>query len=116
MLPWLIGMAVFILYPMMRSLILSFTEYNLVRAAKFVGLEHYRYIFEDTVLRKAIANTGLYAIVYIPLGIGIAMFLAFLTSTKRIKHTRIFEVIYFAPYIMPIVAIGTFGSFEFAAC
>ena len=69
-LPWLLGFFIFTLYPMCSSLYYSFTNYNTLKAPKWIGLRNYIIIFtSDPLFWKSLWNTVYYAVLSVPLGI-----------------------------------------------
>lgn len=102
--PWLIGMLVFTLYPMVASLFYSFTSYDIVNPPSFIGLENFRTLFfEDDRFLKSIANTFQYAFVAIPLGLLVSFFVALLLNMK-VRFQAMFRTIFFLPSIFPDIA------------
>ena len=59
LMPALIILAAFTLYPMVQALWLSLTDYNLIRAAEFIGLANYAELFQDPAFWNAFRNTVL---------------------------------------------------------
>jgi len=92
--PWLIGMLVFTLYPMVASLFYSFTSYDIVNPPSFIGLENFRTLFfEDDRFLKSIANTFQYAFVAIPLGLLVSFLIALLLNMK-VRFQAMFRTIF----------------------
>ena len=78
--PWIVGFLVFTLYPLVMSIYYSFTSYNVVQPAVWVGLNNYRVLFfEDPLFWKSLYNTLYFTVFSVPLclgaGLGIAMLL-----------------------------------------
>src|SRR6476661_8363664 len=66
--PWIIGFIVFTLGPILASLYFSFTSYNVVQPARFIGFENYRRIFvDDPLFRKSLLNTLIFTALHVPL-------------------------------------------------
>jgi len=102
-LPWVIGFLVFIAGPMLISVFLSLTKYDLAQV-EFVGLENYRFlILEDPLFWKSLLNTAIYVGASVPLGLTGSLLLAMLLSTK-IRGMSVFRTIYYLPSITPAVA------------
>src|SRR5690606_23471774 len=73
-LPWLIGFAVFTLWPMLYSLYTSFTRYNIIGEPRWLGLRNYQNIlFNDSMFLKALENTFWMVIVKTPIVIVAAL-------------------------------------------
>ena len=60
-LPWLIGFAIFKMYPFLASLFYSFHDYNMFKSASFIGLKNYETILNDKLIMKAFVQTFKYA-------------------------------------------------------
>ena len=60
--PWLIGFLIFIAYPMLRSLYLSFTSYDLMSPPVWIGLRNYERIFNDPDFWQSLKVTALFVL------------------------------------------------------
>lgn len=104
--PWLIGLVVFWIYPILASAYYSFTQFNGVQAAQWIGFRNYRELFFDDVdFRAAVYNTFFFAVVSIPLAIIVSFCLAMLLNAK-IKFQVLYRTIYFLPTLVPEVALA----------
>ena len=104
--PWIIGFCWFQLYPILASLYYSFTSYNILRPPVFVGLANYQNLFgHDELFLKALTNTAIFTLVSVPLGLGVALFLALLLN-QNIPGRPVFRAIMYFPAIIPSVATG----------
>src|SRR5437870_2569263 len=65
--PWLIGLLVFYLYPIVSSLYFSFTDYNVLQPPTWTGLTNYQQIFVDPNFWTALSNTLFMVVVGIPI-------------------------------------------------
>jgi multiple sugar transport system permease protein len=74
--PWLLGFILLTAGPMLFSLYLSFTEYDVIQAPKFVGLENYQELFRDPRLGLSLWNSFFYTVFHVPLSTLFALFLA----------------------------------------
>ena len=73
--PWLLGFVSFTLYPLLASFYYSFTRYDVLRPAKFVGLENYKEIFlGDDIFRVVLGNTLYFVFIGVPAGFLTAFF------------------------------------------
>lgn len=102
-LPWIIGFLAFSVYPLFSSLYYSFTQFNPVSPAKWVGLQNYRLMFQDPLFYKSLKNTFIYALVSTPVNLGIAMGLAALIN-KKFRGRGVARTIFFLPSVIPMVA------------
>ena len=93
--------------PVIYSFIGSFFSYSLTGTSHFVGFNIYKDVFADQNFWSSLKNTGLYAIISIPVEIAISLFVAVLLSyniNSKLKTT--FKAIYFLPIITSFVAAG----------
>ena len=99
-LPWLIGFAMFKLYPMVSSLVYSFTEYNLCEGINVMGtLQNYIDIFTTKKIMKALGVTFKYAFITVPLKLCFALFVEYILNFK-IKGVNLFRTAYYIPSIL----------------
>jgi len=103
--PWLIGFLIFTIGPIIVSLIYSFCDYDVLHAARWVGINNYKEIVgpEWGYVSKSLYNAGYLALFGLPLGMVTSLSIALLLNTK-IKGMPIFRTVYYLPSIMPIVA------------
>jgi multiple sugar transport system permease protein len=103
--PPFVGFCVFALGPMIASLVLSFTRYDVLAAPRVVGFENYRRLFaDDFFVGRTLANTAFY-LIGVPAGIAVALGLA--TLLNGITRLRaLFRTIYFVPAVCSIVALA----------
>jgi len=107
LLPALLMLAVFLVYPLLSSFRLSLVEWNgLGNTAKYVGGQNWAELARDGVFRTAIRNNGLLAVLSIAVQIPAGLILAFLLD-KAGRGSRLLKVLYFLPLLMSSVAIGT---------
>lgn len=113
--PAVIWLVWWIILPAIYALIISFTNYDLLRPAKteFIFLENYLELFKDRTFLKALKNTLFYAIGVVPLQVIIALFLA-LVSNEDIKAKGFFRVVYYLPGLTSGVAISSIFLFLFS--
>ncbi len=102
--PWLIGFAVFTALPLGLSAYFSFTDYDVITDAKWVGLDNYERLFtNDRLFPIALRNTLIYALMLIPIDVGTALGAALLLNQAR-KFQGFFRTLYYLPSITPAVA------------
>ncbi|MCH4888018.1 sugar ABC transporter permease [Acidaminobacter sp. JC074] len=111
-LPSLIIISLFVLYPAIWALNVSFKDLKPLQLlgtglfeipGKFVGLSNYVSIFKDPLFRKSIFNTIYFGIVFIPLTMLGSMFLATLVNTEM-KGVGFLRSVFFTPYIVSIIS------------
>lgn len=104
LLPSLLVIVLFNIYPLIRAFLMSFQGGSILRQ-RFVGVENYTQVITDPVFHKAIANTALYAFIVVPVALAIALALAWIIFEK-VKMKSFFETIFFMPYVTSTIAIG----------
>ena len=105
---------IFQLIPVFISFIWSFTEYNVVKAPKFVGLANYKNIFfNDPLFWIAIKNTVIYVIGVVPIGVCLSLLLA-VAIDKKIKLKNFFKSIFFLPTVTAIIAVSVIWKWLYA--
>ena len=92
-LPWLIGMVFLTLYPFINALIISFTDYNLVRDPNFIGLANYTKLFKDEDFLGTLTATLKYTVITVPLQLAFALFIAYILNFK-LKGINFFRTIF----------------------
>jgi multiple sugar transport system permease protein len=104
LLPWLVGLLVFVLGPILFSLGLSFFDYTLGRDVSFVGLDNWvRAFTRDELFWPSLGRTLLYTAVVVPLSVFGALLLAILLNQK-LRGASFFRTVFFMPHLVPIVA------------
>lgn len=101
--PWVIGFAAFLLLPMGMSAYYSFTEYPMLEAPVWVGLENYARMLTDSKFWGAVFNTAWYALATIPLCTGLALVIAAMLA-KRTRMVGFFQAAIFLPTLVPMIA------------
>ncbi len=114
-LPWISGLIIFKLYPIVYSFVLSFTDGNIIGTAEFTGLENYIRMISDNDLHKSIAVTFLYAFIEVPLKLIVSMLTACLLS-KKIKGMSFFRTAYYIPTILGSnIAVSVMWKYLFSS-
>jgi multiple sugar transport system permease protein len=114
--PWLIIFAIFNAFPIIYSFFTSFTDYSgLNPEMKFVGLGNYIKAFQDEVFLKALGNTLIFVVGTIPFTTGIALLLALLLNSKRLKKNGIFKAGFFLPSVISMVVISTIWIYLYSS-
>lgn len=104
--PWLLGLIVLGAFPILASFYISFTNYDMISAPKFIGIANYRILFtNDALFWKSLGNTFYHVIIAIPLGIIVGVCLALLLNNK-IKGMSIYRTLFYLPNVVSIVAMA----------
>ena len=104
--PFFILFLVFQLFPMIWSLVLSFTEWNGLGPKEFVGVQNYVMLAKDPTFWTTVQNPFLYWLVAIVFVLFFAMMVALLLSYKPLRARGFFKSMTFFPYVCATVAVG----------
>lgn len=110
--PAILGLLVFTLYPVLRSLQQSFTSATMMTSGRFLGMGNYRDLMADENFWRSLRNTLYILVGSVPLGIIVAMSLALLLNLD-VKGRSVYRVIFFLPSIVPLVASAVVWSYVF---
>lgn len=103
--PWLVGFCVFLLYPIIYTIRISFTEYTGFGTPVWTGLANYRRMIHDDVFWTAVYNTIYYTALAVPVGVVVAMVLA-LAMNSKIPEVPIFRTIFYIPSVVPLFSLA----------
>ena len=104
LLPSLIVIMIFSIYPLFRSLFMRIKKGTLINQ-EYAGIENYQKVLSDPVFFKALKNTALYAFTVVPIALIIGLAIAWIIFEK-VKHKSFFETLFFMPYVTSTIAIG----------
>lgn len=106
LLPIIMLFGVLRIIPIVESFMMSFFEWDLIGGRQgFLGLQNYKELFQDDNFRIAIKNTFLYAGTSVIAGLGIALPIS-LAMARQNRITRILELVFFLPFITPMVPMA----------
>ncbi|NLE40837.1 MAG: sugar ABC transporter permease [Lentisphaerae bacterium] len=103
--PWIVGVLVFALYPVVASIGYSFCDYDVLSKPVWVGAMNYRDMALDAVFWKSLRNTLFFAAWALPLGLVVSLFTAVLLN-QPVRGRSLFRTIFFLPSLVPVVAGG----------
>jgi multiple sugar transport system permease protein len=103
--PNLVGFLIFTVLPVIGSLLISFSNWNLINPPTPAGIDNYCNLLQDHTYLQALLNTVYYSFGSVILDIGIALFLAILLNTK-IRGLSFFRTAYFTPVVLSTVAVA----------
>jgi multiple sugar transport system permease protein len=113
LLPWLLGLIIFWLGPILASFYLSFTKYDVISDPQFIGLDNYQRAFsQDDQFWPSLGRTFQYAVAVVPLGLIGSLFLAILLN-RGMKGTNVFRTMFFLPHLTPLVALALLWAWLF---
>ena len=107
LLPSLILLGIFMIYPLFDVLVYSLQEgYNSAsQTYSGIGLYNFSYVLRDPYFLQAVKNTFLLVIITVPLSTGLALLLSLaLSSIQKVKE--LYQTIYFLPYVTNTLAVG----------
>ena len=102
LLPLLIIFGVFSWFPILRSLVMSVQETNLVSTPTFVGLDNFANVLADPLFGKAVANTAYFALLALIFGYPIPLVLAVIMSETR-RFKGLYSALAYLPVVVPPV-------------
>ncbi|MDQ0060157.1 carbohydrate ABC transporter permease [Paenibacillus harenae] len=113
--PFLILFTLFTIIPVVTSIVLSFTYYNILESPRFIGLSNYRLLFvDDDIFLKAIGITLKFAFITGPVGYAMAFMLAWLISQIPQKYRFFYTLCYYTPSITSATAMSVVWLYLFA--
>lgn len=102
-LPWLVGFVCFMAGPIVISLGLSLTKWDILTSPEYVGLANFVNLFRDPLFWKALDNTLVYTVLTVPLSLAASLSLALLLN-RRVPGVSALRALLYLPELMPIVA------------
>ena len=103
--PALIFMGIFLFYPIVDVFRLSFTNYNMIQEASYVGNQNYQDLFNDPLFWKTLKNSFIYLIGVVPLLVILPIFIAILVN-RKLKGIKWFRAAYYIPVVTSMVVVG----------
>ncbi len=111
--PWIIGFGIWTFGPMLASLGLAFTEWDLITPAKFVGVSNFQAMLQDPLVAQSLKVTILYAVTSVPLNIFFGLLIALLLNA-RIIGLRFYRTAYYLPSVLSGVAVALLWRWLFS--
>ncbi|MCF8240825.1 MAG: sugar ABC transporter permease [Melioribacteraceae bacterium] len=102
--PYIIHFLVFVAFPVVFSIVLTFHKWNIISPMEYTGLSNYIRLFKDAVFLQSLINTLIFLVIHIPLQIIVALFLAEVLNQK-IKFRGFFRAAFFLPVIVSGVVV-----------
>ena len=103
--PYVIHFLVFVAFPVVFSLYLTFNKWNIISPMEFIGLKNFSRLFQDQLFFKSIFNTLKFLVIHIPLQIIVALFLAEILNQK-VKFRAFFRAAFFLPVVVSGVVVS----------
>jgi multiple sugar transport system permease protein len=109
MLPAVLFVVIFLLYPAAYTLYISFTDWDGLTAPQFVGLENYLQMFKEPVFGTSVVNTVIWVIVTLLFPVGLGLLLA--VFVNRIPLQGFFKAIFYLPYAISATSIAVIWTY-----
>ncbi len=97
---------IFGIFPILMALYFSFTDYNIIEPANWIGFANFHKIFQDEFFFVSLRNTLIYTFLYVPLGLIVALGTAILLN-KKVRVTNLFRTFFYLPVLCSTVATAT---------
>jgi multiple sugar transport system permease protein len=102
--PWLLGVGLFFLYPLIATVYFSFTHYDLLSTPRWVGFSNYQFMFtDDPDFWQAVRNTLWLVVVMVPLRVMLGLGVAGIAVSLK-SGASVFRALVYLPYLVPPVA------------
>jgi len=113
--PAYIIFAVFIFWPVIHSLYLSFFKYNMmtIKAAQFNGIQNYLSLLNDKVFIISVVNTAYFVIGTIPFKMVLGLLIALVINSSFVKLKTVYKVGFYIPYVSSMVAVSIIWTIIF---
>ena len=114
LLPAVLIMLVFTVYPVFRSVYLSLFKYRMGKVPEFIGIENFTYLFGNSTFWKVMRNTIVFALMTVIPSMILGLCLAMLVN-RRGRHIGFIRSAFFYPSVMPMIAIASVWMFIYMA-
>jgi multiple sugar transport system permease protein len=109
--PAMMAIAVFFVVPVIAALAMSFTDFDIyaladLRNLRFIGLDNYANLLQTPLFWQALANTGFFVLVGVPLSIAASLGAALLLNSSLVRLSGFFRTALFAPVVTTLVAVA----------
>jgi multiple sugar transport system permease protein len=101
--PWLIGFVCLVAGPMLASLAISFTSWDLFSPPRWVGLDNFQALLQDRLVGLSLYNTAFFTAISVPLNLAAALGAAMLLNL-RMRFRAVFRTAFYLPAVLPAVA------------
>ena len=111
-LPTYVGFIIFILYPLIESMRISFQEFSLLRGSTYIGLDNYAQMFADPRLRISYINTVIFTLFAVFFNAGIGLLLAVMLNRRLpVLMRNLYRSIFFFPVLIAHTYIAVIWRF-----
>lgn len=104
--PWIFGFFAFTFFPIVASLVFSFTDFNLSKSDEihFIGLTNWQRLTTDPSVGQALSVTLVFMLLAVPVSIALPLLLATLLNSKYLVGKRIFRTLFYMTYMVPAIS------------
>lgn len=111
--PWILGFLIFLVGPLLASVYLSLTEYNILRPAQFIGFENFEQLFlRDDLFWQSLRVTAIYTFASVPLIVALGYAVALLLNQK-VWGLSLWRTIFYMPAVVSGVAVAVMWLWVF---
>jgi multiple sugar transport system permease protein len=103
--PWIVGVLVFVAYPLIYSIAVSLTRYSGMTDPVWVGFGNYLTAFTDPLVATSTGNTLYYAVLAVPIGLVVALVLA-MAMNRNVKEVAVYRTALYIPSLVPAFAMS----------
>ncbi|MGG1554161.1 carbohydrate ABC transporter permease [Paenibacillus ferrarius] len=98
--PWLVGLLLLTMWPMLQSIYYSFTKYTLLESPEWIGLRNYERIFgDDEIFRQSLKITILFVVLSVPIKLFSALMVAMLLN-RKVKGISFYRTVIYLPSLI----------------
>ena len=101
--PWIIGLLVFTLYPILASFYYSLCNYTVIKPPRYIAFANYKALFSDRTFLASCRNTLYMICIGVPVTTIVAVGVSILLNYKKIRGTSWMRVVFFIPTLVPTV-------------
>jgi multiple sugar transport system permease protein len=112
MLPAILFVAIFLLYPAAYTLYASFTDWDGLTTPEFIGLDNYLQMFKEPVFSTSVVNTIIWVVATLLFPVGLGLLLA--VFVNRIPLQEFFKAIFYLPYAISATSIAVIWTYMLA--
>ena len=102
-LPWMLGLAVFTIIPLLLTFYIAQSKFMITGAPKYIGLQNYAAIWADAAVWKSAGNTMMFAVISVPIKLALALVLALMLN-RVTALSGFYRTVFYLPFLMPAVA------------
>lgn len=103
--PWVAGVLIFVVYPLVYSLAISLTQHSGMQSPSFIGLQNYITAALDPMVHISVGNTLYYMAIAVPVGMVIALLLA-MAMNRQVREVALYRTILYIPSLIPAFALS----------